>query len=98
MNPLKAFRNIPKDLSEWGRWFRAQSIPEFSDNVLTGTAQFIGLTPVTVTVTEDTVDYLVFIDGGINETFWVTNKSISGFFINSSNSTSTALVNWMLVR
>ncbi len=97
MKGLKAFRNVPLNLAEWGRWFRAQSIPEFSDNILTGTAQFIGLTPVAVTVSEEN-DYIVFIDGGINETFWVDNKRVSGFSINSSNATSTALVKWVLIR
>jgi len=32
------------------------------------------------------------------ETFWVTGKLAGGFTIHSSNATSTAVVDWFIVR
>ena len=99
MNPLKAFRTIPQDIKEWGRWFQAQSIPDpVSDTIATGSTSFSGTTPVSVSIDEEDKDYSVFVDGSISETFWVTNKQLTSFSINSSNSGSTASVTWMLVR
>lgn len=101
MNPLKPFRIIPTTLVEWGRWFSAQDIPDpVSDTILTGGVSFIGATPqvVTLDAAEASVDYAVLIDGGVNETFWVTDKTTARFSINSSNSSSTTTVKWVLVR
>jgi hypothetical protein len=44
----------------------------------------------------DTATYFVALSGNVNETFWVTNKATSGFTLNSSNATSTAVVDWMV--
>jgi hypothetical protein len=42
--------------------------------------------------------FYVVVTGNVNETFWVTSKSTTGFTINSSNPSSTATVNWLLFR
>ena len=95
---LKPFRNIPETIIEWTRWIREQSIPDpVSDTILTGTAIFNGTTPTSVSLDEDG-DYSIFIDGGIGETFWVTEKRDGGFNLNSSNASSTASVRWLLIR
>jgi len=47
---------------------------------------------------EPDTSYLTLLGGSANETFWVTSKATSGFTINSSNASSTAIVSWMLVR
>ena len=101
MSGLKQFKNIPETLREWSRWMSAQDIPDpVSDTILTGTAQFIGATPVAVTfiTAEDSDDYAILPDAPVNETFWTTNKTVTGFRLNSSNGSSTALVKWVLVR
>ena len=101
MSGLKPFSFIPEDISQWGRWFRIQDIPDpVSDTILTGSATFIGTTPKSVTFdTEETSnDYTILIDRAINEDFWVTAKTTTGFRLNSSNATSVASVRWVLVR
>lgn len=47
---------------------------------------------------EPDTDYRVIVTGNVNETFWVTSKATSGFTINSSNASSTATVDWFIVR
>lgn len=47
---------------------------------------------------EPDATYFVSISGGANETFWVTSKGTGGFTLNSSNATSTATVDWHLIR
>jgi hypothetical protein len=42
--------------------------------------------------------YLVLVTGNVNEVFSVTNKTVSGFTIQSSNPGSAASVDWMLLR
>lgn len=42
--------------------------------------------------------YAVLISSEVNETFWVTSKATTGFTINSSNGSSTATVDWILIR
>lgn len=53
---------------------------------------------VTFPIAEPDTSYRVFVSGDVNETFWVTSKTTSGFTINSSNATSTANVNWFIIR
>jgi hypothetical protein len=56
----------------------------------------------TATVTFGTAEvnnsYFISISGNVNETFWVTAKGTGGFTLNSSNATSTAVVDWHLIR
>jgi hypothetical protein len=42
--------------------------------------------------------YVVSLAGSANETFYITNKTVNGFQINSSNPSSTASVDWTVVR
>lgn len=42
--------------------------------------------------------YVVSLAGNANETFYVTNKTVNGFQISSSNPVSTASVDWVVVR
>ena len=99
MSGLKAFRSIPENIIEWTRWMRDQSIPDpVSDTLLTGSATFNGTTPASVSVSEDDTDYSVFIDSDVSETFFVTDKRVGSFNLNSSNASSTASVTWLLVR
>jgi hypothetical protein len=65
-----------------------------------GTATFATAATVAVSfgTAEPNVTYQVFIGAQANETFWVTAKATSGFTINSSNATSTAVVSWLLIR
>lgn len=96
---LKPFRKIPENAAEWSQWMTEQDIPDpVSDTILTGSATFIGATPRTVNVDESSNDYIILIDAAINETFWTTNKTVSSFQLNSSNSSSTATVKWVLIR
>jgi hypothetical protein len=53
---------------------------------------------VTFSLTEADANYNVYVTGNVNETFWVTSKTTTGFTINSSNATSTAIVSWLLIR
>lgn len=99
MSGLKPFRFIPDDISQWSRWMRDQSIPDpVSDTFIRGTAQFFNQGSVPVTLDEESSDYIILVDGGINETFWATSKTTIGFTLNSSNSSSTAIPNWVLMR
>ena len=43
-------------------------------------------------------NYHVLVTGNVTETFAVTNKTMSGFVIQSSNVASSARVDWMAVR
>ncbi len=47
---------------------------------------------------EPDTSYEIFLGTQLNETFWVTSKTTSGFTLNSSNASSTATVGWLLVR
>jgi hypothetical protein len=47
---------------------------------------------------ESDATYFVVITGDVDENFWVTSKATTGFTINSSNATSTAVVDWVLIR
>ena len=99
MAGLKPFRSIPKNLVEWGKWFREQTFQEvIDDNIVKGTATFLGISTQIVSVSEDSAGYTVLVEPSIGETFWVTNKETTFFQLNSSNSTSTATVSWVLIR
>lgn len=67
---------------------------------LRGSATFA--TAATAAVTFGTAEtnstYFVAISGSANETFWVTSKGTGGFTLNSSNASSTATVDWVLIR
>jgi hypothetical protein len=47
---------------------------------------------------EPDASYFVSLSGNASETFFVTGKATSGFTLNSSNVTSTATVDWHLIR
>lgn len=47
---------------------------------------------------ETDATYFVVVTGNEGENFWVTSKATTGFTINSDNVTSTAVVDWVLIR
>ena len=101
MPGLKPFRVVPEEIVEWTRWMMDQDIPDpVSDSQLSGTKTFQtqNLALVAFDDDEDDADYHVLVDAGINETFWITQKKVSGFRLNSSNASSTATVSWLLFR
>jgi hypothetical protein len=53
---------------------------------------------VTFSVAETNNAYFISVSGSVNETFWVTAKGTGGFTLNSSNASSTAVVDWHLIR
>mgnify|MGYP001582591213 CR=1 FL=1 len=67
---------------------------------LRGTVTFStsGTKAVSFPVNEDDASYRVALSGSVNETFWVTSKGGSGFTLNSSNASSTAIVDWIMIR
>ena len=69
---------------------------------LTGTALFATAATHTVTFAaaraEPDSSYQIIVSGDVNETFFVTSKLTTGFTLNSSNSSSTANVDWMILR
>jgi parallel beta-helix repeat protein len=69
-------------------------------NNLCGTATFASAATKSVTFTRAEADtsYRVAVGAEANETIWVTSKTTSGFTLNSSNATSTAVVDWVIVR
>jgi len=69
-------------------------------NNLRGSAQFSSAATKSVTfgTAEADSSYFVALSGSANETFWVTSKGTGGFTLNSSNATSTATVDWHLIR
>jgi len=68
--------------------------------VKSGTATFAtaATKAVAFSINEFDAAYHVVVTGNVNETFWVTAKATTGFTINSSNATSTAVVSWILTR
>ena len=98
---LVPFRKIPEDEAEWARWITAQVIPApVSDSQLSGskTLRTQDFALVKFDSDEDNASYHVSLNGATNETFWVTQKKVTGFRLNSSNGTSTATVSWLLFR
>jgi hypothetical protein len=69
-------------------------------NSLRGQVTFTGAATkaVSFSVNEADASYFVTLGGNVNETFWVTSKGVGGFTVNSSNATSTAVVDWHLIR
>ena len=67
---------------------------------LRGTETFDTESSVTVTLDseQDDATYIIVVTGDAEETFWVSGKATTGFTINSSNSSSVASVDWILVR
>jgi hypothetical protein len=65
-----------------------------------GSATFATAATVAVSfgTAEPDASYYVIVTGDVNETFWITSKATGGFTINSSNGSSTATVDWMLIR
>lgn len=65
-----------------------------------GVAQFQGSSTfaVVLPVALPDTNYRVSVSADRNETIWVTSKTASGFTLNSSNSGSTANVEWLLMR
>lgn len=57
-----------------------------------------GIATVTFKTPQPDRGYLVMVTGNANETFSVQSKAVSGFTIQSSNPSSTASVDWMLLR
>jgi len=57
-----------------------------------------GVATVMFTVPQMYTGYLVMVTGNASEIFSVVSKTVSGFTIRSSNSASTASVDWMLLR
>lgn len=70
-------------------------------NMQSGTATFLAANSVLVTLPVElpSTDYQVFITGSTLEGFWVSNKTTTGFTINSSApGGSSAAVDWLMVR
>lgn len=71
-------------------------------NNLRGVATFVSAGTVAVSFAgnrqEQDTNYWVWVAGAVDENFWVTAKATGGFTINSSNASSTAVVNWLLIR
>lgn len=68
---------------------------------LRGSGTFAGAATKAITFangSEADAAYFVSVSGSVNETFWVTSKAVGGFTLNSSNATSTATVDWHLIR
>lgn len=57
-----------------------------------------GSVAVPLNPNEPNDNYSVFVSSGVNETFYTTAKTESGFTINSSNGSSSAAISWLLVR
>lgn len=67
---------------------------------VTGSVTFSssGTAAVSFSTNESDTTYKVFVTGNIGETFWVTSKATTGFTINSSNASSTAVVDFVVMR
>jgi hypothetical protein len=73
--------------------------PNEVNDVVEGTATFGGSSTFNVHLTtRENANYTVTLSGGANQTFWVTNKSTTGFTLNSSVGNSTASVDWVVRR
>lgn len=100
MKGLKPFRTIPENILDWTRWMSEQTIPDpTSDSILRGTASFNSRSFALVMFSSDEVsaDYAVMVENIDKDAFWITDRTVSGFTVNSSG-TETATVNWVLFR
>ncbi len=61
-----------------------------------GTATFDTAGTVVHSHTKGHTDYMVELEPRANETYWITGKTSSQFTINSSNSTSTATIGFVI--
>ena len=57
-----------------------------------------GTATATLPVALPDTSYRIAVSAGVNEAIYVTGKTATGFTINSSNSSSTAAVDWILMR
>jgi len=57
-----------------------------------------GSATITFAVPQPYAGYLVLVTGNVSEMFTVSNKTATGFVVNSNNPASTASVDWMLLR
>lgn len=74
------------------------TVAPISNTLVGGTAVVTRTTAGTGAAPEPDNAYFIALSGNVNETFWVTGKTTSGFTINSSNPASTATVDWHLIR
>ena len=67
---------------------------------ITGTVTFAtsGTAAVTFGNAVEIANYKIFVVGNVNETFWVTSKTVTGFTANSSNASSVAVLDWLLIE
>ena len=67
---------------------------------LVGNATFVSAATVAISFASNEEDssYEIFVGTQLNETLWVTSKATTGFTLNSSNASSTAVVSWLLIR
>lgn len=83
-----------------GGFFGAISSTAVMGSNLAGNTAFTGSATKVVAFAraEPDTSYFVATSHNVNETVWVTNKTTSGFTLNSSNATSTASVDWIIAR
>lgn len=82
-----------------GRVVWTAGVGALVDDVIKGTAIFASAGAVAVTFTgREDASYTVSLAPQANETFWITNKTATGFTLHSSNATSVASVDWILSR
>jgi hypothetical protein len=93
---LRAFRQIPRDEKEWAQWIQQQDV--VSGKRGSATFDIRSTVSVVFDVAEQSTDYTVTVTGNKQETFWVTDKAKTGFLLNSSNASSIAIVDWILLR
>lgn len=95
-------RPLPKGLitlgDPWDSWFKR--IERILGLRQSGLVTFAGSGTATVTfdrVERDTL-YQLTLGGNANETFWWTNKTVTGFTARSSNAASNAILNYEVSR
>lgn len=73
--------------------------PNMVDDLIRGSATFATAATKAVTITtRESTAYDVLIEKAVNEDIWVTGKTTTGFTLNSSNATSTAVINYVIRR
>ena len=84
--------------SSWSGWF--DELVRKVNNTYGGTATFVGAATVAVTLARVEVDtsYRVTVTMNVDERIWVTNKTTTGFTLNSSNAASTASPDYIISR
>jgi hypothetical protein len=56
-----------------------------------------GTAAVSFSTNEPDANYNIYLSGDANETFYWASKAVGGFTINSSNGSSTANVDWVII-